>query len=67
MTKFDNPLLHSEKSLVNPIYRITEAAKILNCNERCLAAKFRKGEIKAGKKSGQWLVTHNDLVDYVRS
>ncbi len=51
----------------NPIYRLTEAAEVLNCNEQSLMIKFRKGEIKAGKKFGQWFTTHEDLINYIRS
>lgn len=49
----------------NPIYKLTEAAQILECNERTLLDKLRAGEIKGRKRMGRWFITHANLIAYV--
>jgi hypothetical protein len=51
----------------DPIYDLSTAAAILNCNERILAEKFRQGVIPAKKKLGKWLTTHSRLLKFINS
>jgi len=51
----------------DPIYTIHAAAVILDCNERILAEKFRKGVIPGKKKMGKWFTLHSNLVSYIQS
>lgn len=70
MTKAKNlktPLETSQPTPADPIYTLPRAAAILDCNERILAEKFRKGAIPARKKLGKWYCTHSDLLAYIRS
>lgn len=47
------------------IYDVKEAAALLGCTERTLAELFKKGEIKATRKTGRWLTSYQNILDFV--
>ncbi len=66
--KFTKPCVMTTQPMpAAPIYRLDQAATILDCNERILAEKFRKGVIPAKKKLGKWYTLHSNLVSFINS
>ena len=49
----------------NTIYNTKEAALLLGCSERTLSDLFKKGEIKATRKTGKYLTTYQNIVDFI--
>jgi excisionase family DNA binding protein len=42
-----------------------EAALLLGCTERTVLDLFKKGEIKATKRTGKYLTVYQNIVDFI--
>lgn len=54
-----------EETVCDEIYTLEGVAKLLKCNKRILAQKFRNGEIKGYKKLNRWYTLHSHVINFL--